>query len=62
MPFDETGAGDAFAAGFLVGIARGFAPERCLRLGNRIAEEAIAVSGLGIDPRRIGQVLAAAGL
>ena len=62
LPFDETGAGDAFAAGFLVGISRGFLPERCLRLGNRIAEEAIAVPGLGIDPARIGIVLAAAGL
>lgn len=62
IPFDETGAGDAFAAGYLVGFSRGFSPERCLRLGNRMAEEAIAVPGLGIDPARIGTVLAAAGL
>jgi len=62
IPFDETGAGDAFAAGYLAGVSRGFSPERCLRLGNRIAEEAIAVRGLGIDPARIGIVLAAAGL
>jgi sugar/nucleoside kinase (ribokinase family) len=62
LPFDETGSGDAFAAGYLAGVSRGFSPERCLRLGNRIAEEAIAVPGLGIDPARIGTVLAAAGL
>ena len=62
IPFDETGAGDAFAAGFLFGLSRGVSPERCLRLGNRIAEEAIAVAGLGIDPARIGSVLAAGGL
>jgi sugar/nucleoside kinase (ribokinase family) len=52
-PVDQTGAGDAFAAGFLVGRARGLAPERCLRLGNRLAEEVLAVPGFGIDPERL---------
>lgn len=52
-PLDETGAGDAFAAGFLAGLARGLPPERCLRLGNRIAEEVIAVPGLGIAASRV---------
>ncbi len=52
-PVDETGAGDAFAAGFLAGLARGYPPERCLRLGNRIAEEALRVPGLAIDPARL---------
>ncbi len=52
-PVDQTGAGDAFAAGFLVGRSRGLAPERCLRLGNRLAEEVLAVPGFGVDPERL---------
>ena len=61
-PLDETGAGDAFAAAFLVARAEGWAPERCLRLGNRVAEETLAVLGLNIDPARIESARAGAGL
>jgi sugar/nucleoside kinase (ribokinase family) len=56
-PVDETGAGDAFAAGFLAARDRELPPERCLRLGNRIAEEVLAVPGLGVDPARLGRAL-----
>ncbi len=52
-PVDETGAGDAFAAGFLYGRSLGLAPERSLRLGNRVAEEILGVPGFGVDPERI---------
>lgn len=58
LPLDETGAGDAFAAGFLAGLARGLPPERCLRAGNRVAEEVIQVPGLCVDSDRIKQAFA----
>jgi ribokinase len=31
---DTTGAGDAFAAGFIFGIINGYSPDVCLKLGN----------------------------
>lgn len=52
-PMDETGAGDAFAAGFLAAVLDGKPPEVCLRMGNRIAEEIIQVPGCRLDPNRL---------
>lgn len=52
-PVDSTGAGDAFAAGFLYGRSLGLAPARCLRMGNRVAEEILGVPGFGVDPDRV---------
>jgi len=46
---DTTGAGDAFAAGFLSAALSGSTLARCLRLGNRVAEHAIQVPGMAID-------------
>jgi sugar/nucleoside kinase (ribokinase family) len=57
QPVDETGAGDAFAAGFIYGKARGMPPERCLRIGNRIAEEALRVPALSLDAIRVKRAI-----
>jgi len=46
---DTTGAGDLYAAGFLVGIARGADAETCARLGALAAAE--VVSHLGARPQ-----------
>lgn len=46
---DTTGAGDAFIAGFIAGLARGLSLEACARLGCRVA--AFAVTGPGAYPR-----------
>ena len=42
---DTTGAGDLFAAGFLYGLARGYKPDHCGRLGVMAAAEIIGHYG-----------------
>lgn len=42
---DTTGAGDLFAAGFLYGLARGYKPDHCGRLGVMAAAEIISHYG-----------------
>ena len=42
---DTTGAGDLFAAGFLYGLARGYKPDHCGRLGVMAAAEVISHYG-----------------
>ncbi|MDP2952517.1 MAG: PfkB family carbohydrate kinase, partial [Chloroflexota bacterium] len=44
-PKETTGAGDAFAAGFLFGLLRGKSPMECGRLGDLVARFAIARTG-----------------
>ncbi len=44
-PADTTGAGDAFAAGFLYGFLNRQGPEVCGRLGNIVAQFSIAKTG-----------------
>ena len=53
---DTTGAGDLYAAGFLVGAARGLHPVGCARLGSLAAGDVI--SALGARPH--GEIEAAA--
>lgn len=58
---DTTGAGDLYAAGFLVGLTRGLDPAGCARLGGLCAAECI--THLGARPQRdLAAVAAAAGL
>ncbi|MFM7203591.1 MAG: adenosine kinase [Myxococcota bacterium] len=42
---DTTGAGDAYAGGFLYGLAKGMELERCGRLASRVAAETVAQTG-----------------
>jgi len=55
---DTTGAGDLFAAGFLLGLARERALADCLRLGALAAAEVI--SHIGARPQTSLAALAAA--
>ena len=48
-PVDTTGAGDAYAAGYLYGYVQQWSPARCGRLGARVA--ALSVSQVGAVPR-----------
>jgi sugar/nucleoside kinase (ribokinase family) len=42
---DTTGAGDAFAAGFLHGMMRGLDPVKCAGLANWLASRVVGVEG-----------------
>ncbi len=44
-PVDPTGAGDAFRAGFLAGVAWGLSLERAAQLGNLLAAHALETTG-----------------
>ena len=58
---DTTGAGDQYAAGFLVGLCRGWGLERCARLASVAAADVI--EAVGARPSdRLGARLTAAGL
>lgn len=42
---DTSGAGDAFCAGFIAGLTKGYCPAECARLGNCVA--ALCISAVG---------------
>jgi fructokinase len=46
---DTTGAGDAFAAGFLYGMLQGAEPQACARLANAIASRIVSHEGCTYD-------------
>lgn len=55
---DTTGAGDAYAGGFLYGLARGFEPPRCAAIASRIAAATVAQVGAVVrDPQRARRAL-----
>jgi sugar/nucleoside kinase (ribokinase family) len=46
MPFvDGTGGGDAFAAGYIAGLLRGWGPEECLRIGSAVGASCVRAIG-----------------
>lgn len=59
---DSTGAGDAFAAGFLTGCYRDMPVTECLKLANDVAEEMIRIYGTDLDPKALAPVIQAFGL
>lgn len=48
-PVDTTGAGDAFAGGYLFGLIQKFPPDRCAAVANRLAGGIVTVAGCNYD-------------
>ncbi|MBA7708137.1 Ribokinase [subsurface metagenome] len=55
-PADTTGAGDAFATGFLYGLLKGKSLEECGRLGDTVAKFSIAKMGARAGFPTLGQL------
>ncbi len=49
---DTTGAGDAFIAGFIAGILKGFGPLAAAHIGNRVAAECVTAVGASTAIRK----------
>ena len=46
MPFvDGTGGGDAFTAGYIAGLLRGWSPDECLRIGSAVGASCVRAIG-----------------
>jgi 2-dehydro-3-deoxygluconokinase len=60
---DLTGAGDAFAAGYLAGLCRGYDARGRVRLGHSLAARVVTVRGdIAVDPESKDQPTAAAAM
>ena len=51
-PVDTTGAGDAYAAGFLYGLVKGFDLDKCGQIGSVLAGKVIEVVGAKMDENK----------
>jgi len=57
---DTTGAGDAYAGGFLYGLAHGWVPERCGQLATRVAALTVAQIGAVVkDDKALANAISA---
>lgn len=54
---DTTGAGDVYASGFLYGLANGFSPGNCGKLGSLLASRVIQVFGAKIPDKDWPEIL-----
>ena len=50
---DTTGAGDAYAAGFLYGWTKGWTLQQCVQLGSRVAAQTVAQLGAVVRDKTI---------
>uniref|UniRef100_A0A7C3I7N8 Adenosine kinase n=1 Tax=Gracilinema caldarium TaxID=215591 RepID=A0A7C3I7N8_9SPIR len=55
VPFDTTGAGDAFAAGFIAAWLRDRSLADCAELGNQLAREIIRIPGTRIETKQLAR-------
>ncbi len=55
-PVDTTGAGDAYAAGFIYGLANNFTLEICGKTGSLLAGKVIEGTGAKMDDEKWGEV------
>jgi sugar/nucleoside kinase (ribokinase family) len=58
---DTTGAGDAFASGYLFGVAQRFDPQQCAAVANIIAGGIVSVDGCNFDALNADELRAALG-
>jgi sugar/nucleoside kinase (ribokinase family) len=59
QPADTTGAGDAFAGGYLFGLIQKQSTRNCARIANRLAGGIVTVDGCNYDALDPGEVAAA---
>jgi sugar/nucleoside kinase (ribokinase family) len=57
-PVDATGAGDAFAAGFLCGVVKGWDLERCVTMGNAVGALCVSAIGATTGTKSLAETLA----
>jgi sugar/nucleoside kinase (ribokinase family) len=55
---DTSGAGDAFCAGFLMGLSRGWDPHTCAKLGNAVGAHCIMAVGTTTGIRSLPEIQA----